>query len=111
MPVTFTVDPSKKPERSLASALKDEKKSSVQDYLNRACPNQMKICQEILQSSFGESARGGEKSRATGAADFEKMMKIRRGGLTDVAVEAYNRHYHLVLRYSFIEIKEKLDND
>lgn len=95
MPVTFAVDPSKKPQRPLSELLKSHVKTSVKDYIDKACPNQAVICQEVLQASFGDAVRGKSEQ---GGGNLEQMTKIRKGGLVDVAVEAYNRHYHLVLR-------------
>jgi hypothetical protein len=97
MPITFEVDPSKRPQQDLSSLLESRVKSSVEDYIRSACSEQTEICQEVLQASFGDAVRGKETEK-----DLEKMLKIKNGGLVDVSVEAYNQHYHLVLRCVFV---------
>ena len=101
MPITFAVDPSKRPSQddSFSSLIRQGNRagfsSSIDEYLSTACPDQAKTCGEILQASFGEAVR----VHVAGTTELEKMMSIGRGGLVDVASTAYNRHYHLVLRF------------
>ena len=94
MPVTFDVDPSKAPSEPLSSTLKYRKDQSAERYIREACPKQTEKLEELLQASFGNEVRGAEGIDN----DLGKMKVIKRGGLVDVAVEAYSHHHHLVLR-------------
>ena len=85
MPVTFVVNPKKRPDEQLSTFINSKSKESVKEYINSACQDQAKRCKEILQSSFSEKS------------DLKNMSRIGTN-LVNVAIEAYNRHYHLVLR-------------
>lgn len=95
MPVTFTVDPSKKAEESLSSKSEEGSYPSVKEYIEKSCRDQAQKCQEIFQASFGEAVRGNREGRR-----IEDMIPMRRGSLVDVATRAYNKHHHFVLRYA-----------
>lgn len=85
MPISFTVDPKAHSVEKLSA--NGDGRLTKEEHIKAACPNQAKICKELLQSSFSD-----------GMGFVNGYMRIRRGGLVDVAVEAYNHHHHLVLR-------------
>jgi hypothetical protein len=97
MPITFAVDPSKQPSAPLSKTAQERSKPNVESFIQSACPNQTKICGEVLQASFAPRSKSGSEMEKD--SELKKMMAIGRGGLVNVCAYAYNQHHHLVLRY------------
>jgi hypothetical protein len=106
MPITFSVDPTKKASEPLSKTVQERSTGNdVVEFLKAACSNQAKICQEVLQASFAprsNSVNGPDSGPGVESdSELENMMAIGGnpgGGLANVAVNAYNNHHHLVLR-------------
>lgn len=60
--------------------------ASDKDLLRASCPKEFKQCQSIIQSSFFRNI------------GYETAIYSSENGFLRAAVDAYNRHHHLVLR-------------